>query len=155
MTVRDLVAPDPVWVSPYTSVAEAARLMEDRGCAFMPVVDGGRVVGVVTDRDLALNTAAKGYHPYHTRVSEVMSQPAHTVGADDDPEDAARTMIERNVRRLVVLEGMEFLGVLSVVDLAGLIPDERIARTLHSLAEHNRPREGHRASDTIGGQFLG
>ncbi|MGV3618524.1 MAG: CBS domain-containing protein [Fimbriimonas sp.] len=155
MKVRELIVPNPVWTTPYITITEAARIMEDRDCAFVPILENGRVVGVVTDRDLAVKAATRGLNPGFTRVSEVMSQPAFVVDADKDPDDAARIMIERNVRRLVVVEDDRFLGVLSVVDLAGLVPDDRVAGTLHTLAEHNRPRVGHGGSEPIGGQFLG
>ena len=64
-------------------------------------------------------------------------------------------MIANNVRRLVVDDQGKFVGIVSVVDLAGLVPDEEMSKTLHTLATQNRPQEGHHETHPIPGQYLG
>lgn len=155
MTIRELMGRDPVWISPTLSIADAARTMEERGCAFIPIIEGGRPIGVVTDRDLALTTAAHGNNPVLTQVAQVMSQPPFAVGADEDAEEAARKMVEHNVRRLVVLDGDRFAGIVSVVDLAGLVTDQSIAKALHALAEQNRPHDRSETQPASWGLYWG
>lgn len=155
MTIRELITRDPVWISPTLSIADAARTMEDRGCAFIPIIEEGRAVGVVTDRDLAMTTAAHGKDPATTQVAQVMSQPPFGVGADEDPEEAARRMVEHNVRRLVVIDGNHFVGIVSVVDLAGLVTDQSIVKALHALAEQNRPHDRPESQPASWGLYWG
>lgn len=155
MTVREIINKEPVWVSPFLSVGEVAQIMKDCGCAFLPILDDGRVVGVVTDRDVAMALGLKGVNPSSTRIREVMSSSPHCVNVDATPDEVAQQMIAHNVRRLVVEEDNRFVGVVSVVDLAGLITDNQVAETLRSLANLNHPRHVDHLTHPIPGQYLG
>jgi CBS domain-containing protein len=114
MTVRDAMAADVRSVTTDDSVAAAARAMRDAGTGFLPVLDGGRVAGVVTDRDLVVRFLAEGgTDPGGTLVGEVMSRDVTTIGPDEDLTAAGDAMGDREVRRLVVVEGDAVVGVLS------------------------------------------
>lgn len=114
MTVRDAMAADVRSVTTDDSVAAAARAMRDAGTGFLPVLDGGRVAGVVTDRDLVVRFLAEGgTDPGGTLVGEVMSRDVTTIGPDEDLAAAGEAMGDREVRRLVVVEGDAVVGVLS------------------------------------------
>jgi CBS domain-containing protein len=140
MKVREIVDRFPISVSPNLSVCEAAHVMEETGCAFLPVVDQNVPVGVVTDRDLAIRVTGAGLNPTHVFVSEVMSTPPMCVEADLEAEEAAQWMLARNVKRLLVVQAGKLSGILTVLDLTGYITDESMVSVLHSMSERNQPR---------------
>lgn len=113
MRVRDWMSPDPVTVTPSTHVAEARQLLDSYGVRHLPVVEHGRVVGMISDRDVRVSSAALRQATERlaaTRraavaedagvglvVSAVMSAPVHVVTADEDVEAAARLMLSRRL----------------------------------------------------------
>ncbi len=116
--VRDVMTRDPRTVSPDTPVREAARLMREEDAGVLPVVHEGRVMGIVTDRDLTTRILAEGRDP-NTRVSDVMSSDVHVCSADEKLVDAVRLMGEENVRRLPVVDRDDRLkGMISMTDVA-------------------------------------
>ncbi|HMN97801.1 MAG TPA: CBS domain-containing protein [Miltoncostaeaceae bacterium] len=112
MTVREAMAADVRSVTTDQDVAAAARLMRDGGTGFLPVLEGGAPVGVVTDRDLVVRVLAEGGDG-STVVGEVMTRDVTTIGPDEDLSAAADAMRAQEVRRLVVVEGEAVVGVLS------------------------------------------
>ncbi|MFI1518624.1 CBS domain-containing protein [Kitasatospora cineracea] len=117
MRLTTLMSAPAVTVAPDAPLPEAARLMADADVGCLPVVAAdGRLLGVVTDRDLALRRAAPGGDP-HPGVAAVMSAPAVTVDADGTVDDAYRLFRRTGVRRLPVVRDGRPVGVLSVDDL--------------------------------------
>jgi len=116
--VRDVMTRNPKSVHPDTPAREAARLMREEDTGVMPVVEDGRVVGIVTDRDLAMRIIAEGKDT-NTQVRHVMSGDVHVCTPDDKLVDAVRIMGEENVRRLPVVDRDDRLkGMLSMTDIA-------------------------------------
>lgn len=115
MKVEDAMARTISTARPDDPIVEAARAMREEDAGFIPVVDGPRLVGVVTDRDLVLRCIAQGdVDPRQGRVADVMSTDVVTIAPDDDLEAAASAMSENAVRRLpVVGNGGDLVGVLS------------------------------------------
>jgi CBS domain-containing protein len=114
MKVRDAMAADVRSVTTDDSIAAAARAMREAGTGFLPVLQGGRPAGAVTDRDLVVRYLAEGGEaPDRTPVAEVMSRDVHTIGPDEDLAAAGDAMRDRGVRRLVVVEDGSVVGVLS------------------------------------------
>ena len=115
MKVRDAMATDVRTVSSDSSIAEAARVMRDAGTGFLPVVDGARPVGAVTDRDIVVRFVAEGgADAKGTPVSEVMTSRVSTIGPDDDLTAAGDAMRDKEIRRLIVVdEAAAVVGVLS------------------------------------------
>jgi CBS domain-containing protein len=114
MRVSDAMAKDVRTVTTDEGVAAAARAMRDAGTGFLPVLEGGSPVGVVTDRDLVVRFLAEGgADPEGTLVGEVMSRDVTTIGPDEDLGAAGQAMRDREVRRLVVVDGDAVVGVLS------------------------------------------
>jgi CBS domain-containing protein len=116
MRVQDAMARTVTAVAPDSAIADAARAMRDEDAGFIPVIDDGRLVGVVTDRDIVLRCIAADdpIDPHQGEVADVMSTAAVTVAPEDDLDDAAAAMAENGVRRLaVVTNGGELVGVLS------------------------------------------
>ncbi len=116
--VKELMTERPVTLDRDASLAEAARLMRDRGIGDVIVVDGEDAEGIVTDRDIVIRGVAEGADPETTRLGQVVSPELVSVAPDDPVERAIQLMREKAVRRLPVLEGGKPVGVLSLGDLA-------------------------------------
>lgn len=116
MKTRDLIAKPPVAVPSETTVKDAASLMESANVGALLVMDGDRLAGIVTDRDLVVRAVARGYSP-HARIDSFMSTVIVTVDADADVHEAYRILGTHGVRRLPVVAGNEVVGMLTVDDL--------------------------------------
>ncbi|HET6692572.1 MAG TPA: CBS domain-containing protein [Miltoncostaeaceae bacterium] len=130
MRLIEAMATDVRTVTTDEGVAAAARAMRDAGTGFLPVLEGGRAVGVVTDRDLVVRFLADGGTDAEgTLVGDVMTRDVTTLGADQDLEAAATLMRERQVRRLVVTDADGVVvGVLSHGDLVQATDGEGAGR---------------------------
>ena len=117
--VADVMSRDVRVTSPEATVQQAARLMREEDTGVLPVGEGDRLVGMVTDRDVALRLVAEARDPARTKVREVMTPEVHYVFEDDGLQQAAEAMAEQQVRRLPVLSREKRLvGVVSLGDLA-------------------------------------
>jgi signal-transduction protein with cAMP-binding, CBS, and nucleotidyltransferase domain len=135
MKVADVMSYRPVVIDAYESVQTAALVMRSQVIGSLPVVEHGRLVGVVTDRDLALRGLIRGTRPEDICVRAVMSEAPATCQRGERLVDAVARMVERRVRRLVVVEDGAVIGVLSVDDLAMLEATRSLAaRVLGALA---------------------
>lgn len=119
MLVRDIMRSPVVAVPPGTTLADAYRTMREKGFRHLPVLEAGRLVGVVTDRDLRLATSALAAVPFpaDSSVSAVMSTEPLTADAEDAVEDAARVMRERKIGCLPVVEDGCVIGIITGIDL--------------------------------------
>jgi CBS domain-containing protein len=116
--VKEIMTERPITLDKDASLADAARLMRDRGIGDVIVVEGEAAEGIVTDRDIVIRGVAEGADPNTTRLGEVVSGDLTSVAPDDAVERAIELMREKAVRRLPVLEGGKPVGVLSLGDLA-------------------------------------
>lgn len=117
--VHEVMTGNPVTVEKLTSLAEAARVMRDAGIGDVLVVDGGRLHGILTDRDLVIRAMAESRDPAETTVQAVCSSGPVTVKPGDDVDQAADLMRRHALRRLPVqTEGGELVGVVTLGDLA-------------------------------------
>jgi CBS domain-containing protein len=114
--VRRLLRKAPVTVSRNRSLVEAAGLMDRHSVGMLVVTQGERVIGVVTDRDLAVRSLARG-RALEERVGDVMTSDVATVDASSDITRAIAILRERGVRRLPVLDNGRLVGVITVDDL--------------------------------------
>lgn len=117
-TVRDVMSPDPIRLASSTSVQEAARAMRERDIGDVVVVEGGELVGIVTDRDIVVRAVALGLDAGTTPIRDVCSRDPVTVGPDDDVSRAEALMADEAVRRLPVVDGGRVVGIVSIGDLA-------------------------------------
>ena len=115
---------DPRAVSPSDTLQEAARQMREGDVGVLVVVDGGKVSGIVTDRDIVVRAVADGRDPSSATVGEVASDTVITVTPDQSASEAARVMREHDVRRLVVVQDSRPIGIVSIGDLAVALDDE-------------------------------
>jgi acetoin utilization protein AcuB len=119
MLVGDIMRSPVLSISPETPLRDAYRLMQERGIRHLPILDGSRLAGIVTDRDLRLATSALTLSPFaaEDRVSEVMRPDPVTADPLDPVEDAARVMRERKIGCLPILKDGALVGILTGPDL--------------------------------------
>ena len=135
MLVRELMTHDVEVVSPQSTLREAAELMRTVDTGALPVCDGDRLRGMLTDRDIVVRGLALGCSP-DSPVSEVMSTQLYTVREDVLIEDAARLMRDQQIRRLPVLdENKRLVGIISLGDLSEALPDDKTGATLEVISE--------------------
>ena len=119
MKVRDIMTTKVESLKPTTVLRTAARKMSELNIGSMPVVDdNGKLLGIITDRDISVYAIAMGRNPQDTEVQKIMSKDVATCLADQELSDAASIMEQRHVRRLAVMDNDELSGFLSVDDLA-------------------------------------
>jgi CBS domain-containing protein len=107
------------------SVLEAIRLMAEEHIGALLVIDGGRLTGIVSERDYARKVVLNGRSSTTTAVHEIMSTPVITIGPEHTVEDAMRLMTSRRIRHLPVVRGETLLGVVSIGDLVKSVIEEQ------------------------------
>jgi CBS domain-containing protein len=118
-SLRDLMTPNPCAIDKDKPVEYAAKMMRDEDVGLAPIVDSDRLVGMFTDRDVAVRVVAEGKDPQTAKVSEVMSRELVTIDPDQELEEALRLMSKHQVRRLpVVEEDGRLIGVIAQADIA-------------------------------------
>ena len=126
MVVKDVMTADVAAIGPDVPVAVAARMMRDRCVGCLPVVEQGKVIGMITDRDLVERALAEGLDAHKTVVHAVMSAAPMACRPDQAVEEAREAMTRRQITHLPVLnERGRLVGVLSYGDLAGHRPKSR------------------------------
>lgn len=134
-TIRDTMTPSPKTIEPGTTVQEAARTMKSEDIGSLPIVEGDQLVGVVTDRDLAIRVLAEG-RSGETTVGEVASKDVVTIDPQQTLEEAVRLMAEHQLRRLpVVEEDGKLVGILAQADIAQLGHDELTGETVQQISQ--------------------
>jgi len=137
MQVREVMTGNIQVVSPHNTLHEAAELMRSLDVGFLPVCAGGRLVGMLTDRDITVRGVAEGEDPWEGRVRDAMTSEAVYCFEDDDVAEAGRIMQENQVRRLPVLNrDRRLVGIVSLGDLAVHAADEHLSEnTLRAVSE--------------------
>ena len=142
MKVQDVMTRDPRCVTPETSAREAAQVMKDEDVGIVPVVEGERLIGVVTDRDLALRVVADGRDSTAT-VRDVMSSGRiATCRPDEDLDRVMETMAKEQVRRIpIVDERGSLVGIVAQADVVLKAKDDRKAeKTVEQISEPGQSR---------------
>ena len=136
MQVREVMTAQVTTATPRTSIKDVARTMAEVESGAVPVVDDGKVVGLVTDRDIVLRVVAEG-KGLDTPVAEVMTEGVETCREDDNVADATGKMSAKQIRRLVVLnEGGKLAGILSLGDVAIDYGAKAVGKTLSDISEN-------------------
>ena len=134
--VRDAMTSGPQTIEPGRPVAEAARIMKEADTGVVPVVDGDRLVGTITDRDIVVRVIADAKDPQSVMVDEVASRELVTIDPDQDLDEALRLMAKHQVRRLpVVEEDGRLVGVLSQSDVAQEHDEAATGRMVKEISE--------------------
>jgi len=118
MKARDLMTAAPCVCSPDDSIQEVAQMMRDHDCGSVPVVQGSQVIGIITDRDLAVRALADGLYP-GIRVRNVMTVAPECCSEEDDVHNVERVMSERQIRRVPIVNADGgVVGIIAQADLA-------------------------------------
>jgi CBS domain-containing protein len=135
MKVSEVMTRDVQTIRPDQRVQEAASFMLSADAGSIPVTDGDRLIGMITDRDIAVRGVAKGYGP-DTPVRELMTDDIICARADDDVDDVASKMSEAQVRRLPVIDENERLcGIVSLGDLSRDADEDAASEALEGVSE--------------------
>ena len=135
MKVSDVMTREVQTISPNQTAKEAASFMLSTDSGSIPVTDGERLVGMITDRDIAVRGVAKGFAP-DTPVSELMTRDCITAREDDGVSTIASKMSEAQVRRLPVIDGDEKLcGIVSLGDLSRDGDDQSASQALAGISQ--------------------
>jgi CBS domain-containing protein len=126
MLVKEIMTHNVEVVSPGDTLEQAARKMEELDIGPLPVCEGQRVVGMLTDRDITVRATAAGCDPKTTLVSDTMSQEITCCFEDQDVREAAELMKQKQIRRLLVMNrANDLVGIVSLGDLAAESGDPR------------------------------
>ena len=135
-TIREAMTSSPRTIQTQSTIVDAARLMRDEDAGFAPIVDGGRLVGAITDRDIAIRVVAEGKDPQTTTVGEHMSSNLVTIDPQQDLDEALRLMAQHQVRRLpVVEEDGRLVGVLAQADVAMTAGDRQTGELVEQISK--------------------
>ena len=140
MNIRDVMTSNPRTVSPEDSIQNAARIMRDEDTGVVPVVENGRAVGIVTDRDIVVRAVADGQ--LDRPVRDIVSGDVITARPDMSTKEAAQLMSDHQVRRLPVVENERLVGIVSIGDLAVKEgSDKRVGDALQDISQGVKERE--------------
>jgi CBS domain-containing protein len=147
--IRDVMTSNPCTIDAEKSVAYAAKMMQKEDVGLAPIVEGDKLVGMLTDRDIATRVAAEGRDPDQVKVRDVASKQLITIDPQQDLSEALRKMAKHQVRRLpVVQEDGRLVGVVAQADIAREGDDETTGRLVEKISE-----SGGQMSSTEEGQF--
>ena len=134
--VREVMTDSPRCVTPETLVSEAARLMKSEDVGSLPILDGERLTGIVTDRDIVLQAVAEEKDPRGMPVREVASRDLVTVGQDEDLSEALKRMASHQIRRIpVVDEDDRLVGIVAQADVAREAKDKDSGQMLQDISQ--------------------
>ena len=155
-TVADVMTRGVRSMSPQDSVVLAAQAMDELNVGVIPVCEGEKLVGMVTDRDIVVRGVAQQADPKTMKLADVMSTNVRCVKEDEDVDDVLTEMAETQIRRMPVLDGQERLvGIVTIGDIATKDPDDEldVAMSLGDISEPAEPDRSSqsKASGTAGG----
>jgi CBS domain-containing protein len=134
-SIQEAMTSNPTTVEPTTTAQEAARTMKSEDVGSLPIVEGDKLVGVITDRDLAIRIIAEG-KGIDTTVAEIASKDVVTIDPQQSVEEAARLMANNQVRRLpVVEEDGKLVGILAQADIAQAGHDSLTGETVQQISQ--------------------
>jgi CBS domain-containing protein len=134
--IRDVMTSNPCTIDADRSVAYAAKMMQDEDVGLAPIVEGNKLIGMLTDRDIAVRVAAQGRDPDQVKVRDVASKQLVTIDPQQDLDAALRIMAKHQVRRLpVVGEDGRLIGVVAQADIAREGDDRVTGQLVEEISE--------------------
>ncbi len=135
-TIRDLMTKNPCSIDADKPVAYAAKMMRDEDVGLAPIVEGQKLIGTLTDRDIAIRVVAEGKDPQSTTVREVATTRLVTIDPDQDLDEALKLMAKNQVRRLpVVEEDGKLTGVVAQADVARHASDQQTGEVVEEISK--------------------
>ena len=134
--IREVMSSNPCAIDADKPVSYAAKMMRDEDVGLAPIVEGDRLVGALTDRDIAIRVVAEGKDPASTLVRDVASRDLVTIDPEQDLDEALRLMAEHQVRRLpVVAEDGKLVGVVAQADVARQSDDKKTGEVVERISQ--------------------
>ena len=134
-SIRDLMSSNPCAIEADKPVAYAAKMMKQEDVGLAPIVEGDRLVGTLTDRDIVLRVVAEGKDPQTVTAREVASTDLVTIDPQQDLDEALRLMASNQVRRLPVVEEGRLVGVLAQADVAEEAKPKRTGELVEEISK--------------------
>jgi CBS domain-containing protein len=134
-SIRDVMSSDPCAIDADQPVAYAAKMMKEEDVGLAPIVEGDRLVGTLTDRDIVVRVVAEGKDPQTVTAREVASTDLVTIEPEQDLDEALRLMASNQVRRLPVVEEGRLVGVLAQADVARKANDEQTGELVEEISQ--------------------
>lgn len=129
MKVRDAMTRDPISCESTATLQRVAMAMLDHDCAAVPITRSNRVIGIVTDRDIACRAVARGWNAAELPAAAVMSSPLVAIGPDDEFDDAVQVMEENHIHHLPVIDARgHLLGIIAQSDLGRRMSNRELGR---------------------------
>ncbi|WP_158044165.1 CBS domain-containing protein [Skermanella pratensis] len=144
MQIREIMTRDVEVVAPGDTIQRAAKLMDELNVGVLPVCEGPKLVGMITDRDITVRATSVGKAPGECKVAEVMTDEPRYCYEDDVVSDVSRLMGDMQIRRVPVLDsGDHLIGIVSLGDIAtDSDRPQTIADTLGQVSEPSAPDRG-------------
>ena len=133
-SIKDLMTSNPTTCEPSATVADVAKVMAQEDVGPVPIVEGERLVGLVTDRDIVVRVVAEGKDPSTTTIRDVASSDLTTVTPDTDLQEALDLMSASQVRRLPVVENGTLVGIVAQADVARAADEERTGEVVQDIS---------------------
>jgi CBS domain-containing protein len=134
--IKDVMTSDPCTIDADKSVAYAAKMMRDEDVGLAPIVEGDKLIGMLTDRDIAIRVVADGRDPDQVTVGEVASKQVVTIDPQQELDEALRVMAMHQVRRLpVVEEDGRLVGVVAQADVAREGDDKQTGELVQEISQ--------------------
>jgi CBS domain-containing protein len=138
MKIKDCMHQGAVWASPETSLKDLAQRMRQEDIGAIPIGENDKLVGMVTDRDIACRSACDGKDMTRTTAREVMTKPIVYCRADEEVEDAIRIMAKHAVRRLPVINAEKrMVGMLSLGDISAAMGRDLSGEAIKAVSAHH------------------
>jgi CBS domain-containing protein len=135
-SIRDVMTSNPFTIDAEKPVAYAAKMMRDEDVGLAPIVEDDKLIGMLTDRDIAIRVVAEGRDPGQVKVRDVASKQVVTIDPQQDLDEALRIMAKHKVRRLpVVEEDGQLVGVVAQADIAREGDDEKTGKLVEEISE--------------------
>jgi CBS domain-containing protein len=139
MKVKEIMTEKPACATPDMELMKVAKLMDEQKVGSIPVVENKsnmKVIGMVTDRDIATRAVAQGKNPLQMKAMEIMSTPVVTAKPEDDAREVARLMQQHMIRRVPVIDGTGMLcGMVAQADIALKTSDQTTAEVVQSVSK--------------------
>jgi CBS domain-containing protein len=135
-SIRDVMTSNPCTIDADKSVAYAAKMMREEDVGLAPIVEGEKLIGMLTDRDIAIRVVAEGKNPEQVKAVEVASKQVVTIDPQQDLDEALRIMAKHQVRRLpVVEEDGKLVGVVAQADIARTGDDSQTGELVQEISK--------------------
>ena len=135
-SISDVMTSNPCTIDAEKPVAYAAKMMKEEDVGLAPIIEGDKLVGMLTDRDIAIRIVAEGRNPDQVKVRDVASKQVVTIDPQQDLDEALRIMAKHQVRRLAVVEkDGRLVGVVAQADIAREGDDTRTGQLVEEISK--------------------